>query len=234
MMAAQASRCHDSGVTMQMPSAGRRFALVVATVAWSTLVLQYVLLIVATWDEIGPWLGTLRYFSFFTILSNLAVALATSAAWRGGDAAWQQFFRSARVQGGTALCIAIVCAIYHFLLASTWSPQGLQLVADVALHYVVPALYVGWWIACVPHRRMQWTDPLRVLLFPAAFFGWSLLRGAWLREYPYPFIDVDALGIAAVLRNAGAIAVLFIAAGLLVVAFDRFMPAAERSRVRAE
>jgi len=219
-----------------MPSAGRRLALVVATIAWSTLVLQYVLLIAATWSDIGPWLGTLRYVSFFTILSNLAVALTTSAAWRGGAAAWQRFFGSARVQGGTALCIAIVCAIYHFLLASTWSPQGLQLVADVALHYVVPVLYVGWWVACVPHRRLQWMDPLRVLLFPAVFFGWSLLRGAWLHEYPYPFIDVDALGIAVVLRNAGAIAVLFVAAGLLVVAFDRLAPraAAESSRVRAE
>jgi hypothetical protein len=218
---------------MQMPFAGRRFALVVATVAWSALMLQYVLLIAATWGDIGPWLGTLRYFSFFTILSNLAVALTTSAAWLGVR---QRFLGSARVQGGTMLCIAIVCAIYHFLLASTWSPRGLQLVADVALHYVVPALYVGWWVACVPHRRLQWPDPLRVLLFPGAFFGWSLLRGAWLHEYPYPFIDVDGLGVAVVLRNAGAIAVLFVVAGLLVVAFDRCLPraAAEPARVGAE
>lgn len=204
-----------------MPSAGRSLALVIAVVATSALLLQYALLIAVAWDGVGPWFGTLRYFSFFTILTNLAVALAASAAWRDGDAPWQRFFRSARVQGGTALSIAIVCAIYHFLLASSWSPRGLQRVADLALHYVVPALFVGWWLACVPHGRLGWTDPLRMLPFPAAFLAWSLVRGAWLHEYPYPFIDVDALGYAVVLRNAGVIALLFVAAGLFLVAFDR-------------
>ncbi|HEY6941441.1 Pr6Pr family membrane protein [Dokdonella sp.] len=219
---------------MNGPFARRRIAFAVAAIAWSALALQYILLLAATWNGIGPGLGTLRYFSYFTILGNLAVALTTSAAARGGDGAWHRVFTSARVQGGTALCIAIVCAIYHVLLASTWSPRGLQLVADVALHYVVPVLYLAWWVGCVPHGRLRWTDPLRVLLFPAAFFAWSLLRGAWVHEYPYPFIDVDALGIARVLRNAGAIAVLFVGAGLLLVALDRFALRAKPERVRAE
>ncbi|HEU4663336.1 MAG TPA: Pr6Pr family membrane protein [Dokdonella sp.] len=221
---------------MHGPSARRRFALAVATIAWSALVLQYGLLIAATWKGIGPWLGTLRFLSYFTILGNLAVALTTTAAARLGEGAWHRFFASPRVAGGVAVCIAIVCAIYHVLLASTWSPRGLQLVVDVALHYVVPALYLGWWVGCVPHGRLQWSDPLRVLSFPVAFLAWSLLRGAWVHEYPYPFIDVDALGLARVLRNAGAIAVLFVVAGLLLVALDRFAlrAAAEPSRVRAE
>lgn len=213
-----------------MPSAGRRFALVIALVAGSALLLQYILLIAATRDDIGPWFGTLRYFSFFTILGNLAAALAAAAAWHGGSTSWQRFFRRARVQGGAALCIAIVCAIYHVLLASTWSPQGLQRVADLGLHYIVPALYVFWWVAWVPHGRLRWSDPLRVLAFPAAFLGWTLLRGAWLHEYPYPFVDIDRLGLAAVLRNATAIALLFVAAGMLLVAFDRSLPHALRGR----
>lgn len=219
-----------------MSSFGRRYALAIALFSSSALLLQYVLLIQATWDGIGPWLGTLRYFSFFTILSNVAVALTASVAWLGGDIAGARFFGSARVQGGTALCIAIVCAIYHFVLASTWAPQGLQLVADVALHYAVPALYVGWWTFALPHGRLHWSDPLRMLCFPAAFFGWSLLRGAWVHEYPYPFLDVDALGTSLVLRNAGAIALLFVVGGLLVVAFDRFMPqrSSAASYARAE
>jgi hypothetical protein len=213
-----------------MPSARRRFALAIAIVAGSALLLQYVLLIAATWKDIGPLFGTLRYFSFFTILGNLAVALATAAAWHGGDASWQRFFRRAPVQGAAALCIAIVCVIYHVLLASTWSPRGLQRVADLALHYVVPALYLFWWVACVPHGRLRWSDPLRVLAFPAAFLGWTLVRGAWLHEYPYPFIDVDTLGFAVALRNAAAIALLFVAAGLLLVAVDRCLPRTLRGR----
>jgi hypothetical protein len=69
-----------------------------------------------------------------------------------------------------------------------------------------------------------------VLAFPAAFLGWTLVRGAWLHEYPYPFIDVDTLGFAVALRNAAAIALLFVAAGLLLVAVDRCLPCTLRGR----
>jgi len=199
-----------------------RHAALVALVAWAALLLQYALLLVATHDGIGFWLGTLRYFSFFTILGNIAVALTTTTAAVGGIGA-RGFFGSARVRGGVALCIALVGVVYHVLLAATWSPQGLQRVVDILLHYAVPLLYLGWWLAAVPHGRLAWRDPLRWLLFPAVFLCGCLVRGAWLHEYPYPFIDVDALGYAAVLRNALAIAVLFLAGGLALVALDRVL-----------
>jgi len=202
----------------------RRFAAVIALLAWGALVLQYALLIGATLDGIGPLLGTLRYFSFFTILSNLLVALVASAAAAGDAAPRLRFFARADVRGCAALAIAITCAIYYFVLAATWAPQGAQLLADVLLHYAVPLLYVGWWIACAPHGRLGWSDPLRWLLFPLAFFAWTLLRGAWLHEYPYPFVDVDALGFAAVLGNALVIGGLFAVAGVALVAVDRLSP----------
>jgi hypothetical protein len=44
-----------------------------------------------------------------------------------------------------------------------------------------------------------------------------------VHEYPYPFIDVDALGYAIVLRNAAGIAALFVGLGLVVVALDRLL-----------
>jgi hypothetical protein len=205
-----------------MTSFARAFAGLIALLAWSTLLLQYVLLIDATWNDIGPWLGTLRYVSFFTILGNFAVAMTTTFALFKPRTSLARFFACARVRGATALYIAVVCGIYYVLLASTWAPQGAQLVADILLHYVMPALYVAWWIVCVPHGRLAWSDALRWLALPAAFLAWSLLRGAWLHEYPYPFIDVDTLGFATVLRNALGIALLFVFGGGLVVAFDRF------------
>lgn len=202
-------------------SFGRGAAWLVAAVAWTALLVQYALLVDATWNGIGPWLATLRYFSFFTILSNLAVALAATSALPDASSARLRFFRSPRLRACTALCIAIVCAIYHVLLAATWSPQGLQYVVDLLLHYAVPLLYLGWWVVANPHGTLAWGDPLRWLAFPAAFLAWALLRGAWVHEYPYPFIDADALGYALVLRNATAIAGLFVGLGFVVVALDR-------------
>lgn len=206
-----------------MPVYTRATALLIASIAWSAVLLQYVLLLAAAQREIGTLLATLRFFSFFTIQCNIAVALATTFAAARHAGAAPRFFERPRVRAGIALCIAIVCAIYHVLLAATWAPQGLQRVVDIALHYVVPLLYVGWWVATQVHGRLAWSDALRWLAFPAAFLAWSLARGAWVHEYPYPFIDVDALGYTSVLRNAVGIAGLFLGLGLVVVAIDRLL-----------
>jgi len=203
------------------PPITRSFAALVGLVAWFALLLQYGLLIAMTWSDVGPLFGTLRYFSFFTILSNLLVALTATFAALPVRSAIADFFRASRVRGAAALCIAVTCGIYFVLLASTWAPQGAQLLADVLLHYVDPALYVGWWIACAGHGRLAWSDALRWLLFPLGFLAWTLVRGAWLHEYPYPFVDVDALGFGTVARNALGLGALFLAAGWSLVAFDR-------------
>lgn len=199
----------------------RRFAALVAVVAWFALLLQYGLLIEMTWGDVGPLFGTLRYFSFFTILANLLVALVATFAVMPARSVAADFFTTARVRGAAALYIAITCGIYFFVLASTWAPRGAQLLADVLLHYVDPALYLGWWIADAGHGRLAWIDVLRWLLFPLAFLGWTLARGAWLHEYPYPFLDADALGFAAVACSALGIGALFLVAGVALVAFDR-------------
>lgn len=206
---------------MSKPSFDRWFAALVALLAWGALALQYGLLIDLSGNEIGLWLTTLRFVSFFTILSNLLVAMITTLAIAEPRSAMSEWFAQPRVRGAAALCIGITCAIYFFVLASTWAPQGAQLVADVMLHYVVPALYLLWWIACVAHRRLIWTDAVRWLLLPLAFLAWTLIRGAWLHEYPYPFIDLNALGAAVVARNALGIGVLFFIVGLVLIALDR-------------
>lgn len=199
----------------------RLLASATALVAWSALALQYVLLIGATWQDIGPLLGSLRFISFFTILSNVLVALTTTLALASKRSAIGDFFTSPRIRGGVALCIGITLCIYFFVLAAAWSPQGAQWFANIALHYLTPVLYLLWWAVCIPRGGLLWTDPLCWLAFPVAFFAWTLLRGAWLHEYPYPFVDVDTLGVVAVAGNALGIGVLFLFFGFLLVAFDR-------------
>jgi len=61
----------------------------------------------------------------------------------------------------------------------------------------------------------------RWLLFPLAYLLWSFARGAWVHEYPYPFIDVDALGWPSVLLNAAGVLLVFVALGAILVAVDR-------------
>lgn len=204
---------------MSKPSFDRVLAAIIALGAGSALILQYVLLLDATGNNLGVALVTLRFFSFFTILSNLLVAWVTAFAAIRPRCALAAGF--ARTGGAAALCIGITCGIYFFTLASMWSPHGAQLIADVTMHYVVPGLYLFWWLLCVSHGQLRRSDALRWLLVPLAYLVWILVRGALLREYPYPFVDVDALGATVVARNCVGIGVLFLLFGLLLVALDR-------------
>ncbi|HEY4090660.1 MAG TPA: Pr6Pr family membrane protein [Luteibacter sp.] len=193
------------------------FAVLVAAVAWSALLLQYWLML---WS--GPAAEvTVRFLSFFTILSNLLVALVAGSAVTGGDVAILRVWRGPWIRGLAALSITVTCLVYATVLHSLWHPQGPQLLADRALHYVVPVLYVFWWAALLPHGALRWADALRWLVFPAAFAAWTFLRGAMVHEYPYPFMDVSQLGYAQVLLNTGITGAVFLILGLIFVALDR-------------
>jgi len=207
-----------------MPKPARWFSVVVAVAAWSALLLQYVLLIGSTLATLGPWFATLQFFSFFTILSNLLVALTTSFALVEARSRLGLFFTRATVRGAAALCIGVTGLIYFFVLSSTWAPTGLQWLVDKQLHYVVPILYLTWWLICAEHRLLRWSDPLRWLLFPAVYLGWTLLRGAWLNEYPYPFVDVGVIGYPSMLFNSVGVGALFALFGFVIVAIDRILP----------
>jgi hypothetical protein len=126
------------------------------------------------------------------------------------------------VRGAVALYIGVTFAIYATILSALWEPQGAQWWADSSLHYAVPVLYLSWWLFAVPHGALRWRDLLRWLLFPLAYVCWVFLRGAWVHEYPYPFLDLDAVALADVLRNCAGVFAAFLALGAVLVAVDRW------------
>jgi hypothetical protein len=195
---------------------GRASAAFVAAVAFSSLLLQYVLLIAATRDTIGALAGTLQFFGYFTILTNLSIVLvaATAAMGVGG------FFARPRVRAAVALYIAVTGLIYVLILRHLWQPQGAAWVADTGLHYVMPVLYLAWWALALPHGQLQFRDLFKWLLFPLVYLGWALLVGAVIGLYPYPFIDLAALGWARTLANAVGVMFLFLVLAGVILALD--------------
>ena len=199
---------------------GRRFAVVVALVSIASLLLQYVLLVRVTFDTVGPVFATVRYLSYFTILSNLLVTAVAVAAVSGSAGAAGRFLSSPRVRGGTALYIGVTGVVYFTILRHLWQPQGAQWWADGGLHYATPALYLSWWIASLPHGRLSWRDMPYWLVFPVVYLAWCFARGALVHEYPYPFLDVGQLGIEAVMRNCLGVSGLFLGVGALLLLVD--------------
>jgi hypothetical protein len=198
-------------------------ALVGALLGWFALLLQLYLMLVQSAGGARAMAGTvITYFSFFTILTNFLVALVFTATVFSSEIGWVQFFRRPSVQAGAAAYIAIVGITYRLLLRQLWNPQGMQWVADVILHDVIPVGYVLYWVLFAPRTELRWKDALGWLVYPAVYAVYVLARGAVSGLYPYPFMDVNVLGYGGVLVHAAVFLLVFLGMGLLVVAVGRW------------
>jgi hypothetical protein len=117
----------------------RIYAAVGALLGWSALALQLYLMLVQSPPGMAAVLGTvITFISFFTILTNLLVALVFSSVALRAATAWGRFFSNPSMQAGAAVYIAIVGMVYRLLLRQLWNPQGAQWLADVLLHDLIP------------------------------------------------------------------------------------------------
>ncbi|MET0289711.1 MAG: Pr6Pr family membrane protein [Pseudoxanthomonas sp.] len=202
----------------------RACAAVVALISVAALVLQYGLVLEATRVAPGPWLGTVRFFSYFTILSNLGVAWVTANAAWGRSGTWTR----PRWRGLVGLCIGVTGLVYVTVLQGLWQPQGWQWWADISLHYASPVLYLAWWLLGTSHGQLGMRDLLAWLWFPLVYLGWVLLRGAWVAEYPYPFLDLTAHRAMDVARNCVLVTLAFVLVGAVLLGLDRILPGGRR------
>lgn len=111
------------------------------------------------------------------------------------------------------MLLIVIGIVHFFFLRPLLHLHGADLVADRLLHIVVPLLVLIGWLAFGPRNQIDRTDLLGFLFVPLVWLVYTLVRGAIVDWYPYPFIDVTAHGCAYV---AGAC--IGVAALLLVVA----------------
>src|SRR5665213_207478 len=196
----------------------------IALLAWFALALQLFLMIQGAGSDGGSILrATVNYFSFFTILTNLLVAVGLSFRFIFSESRWGRFFLRPTVQSATAVYIAVVGITYSLLLRHLWNPQGAQKIADVLLHDAVPLTYVIFWLVFVPKAALQWIHAVQWLAYPVAYMVYTLIHGLLSGWYPYYFIDVGALGLPRALGNAAGMLVFFFGMALLVVANGRWL-----------
>jgi hypothetical protein len=149
--------------------------------------------------------------SYFTVLTNLLVALtfvAISARWVAAPAPWL---------AGVTLWIVAVGVVYHLILAQLWAPVGLAWWADQGLHSAVPTLTLLWWLVFAPNAGLKPHHAMAWLGWPLLYTAYALVRGAWSGAYPYPFLDVTALGYGGVSMNGAGLALGFFLGGLALV-----------------
>ncbi len=195
---------------------------ILAAMGWFALALQLRLILGVNGAAGVQTVETLvRFFSYYTILTNILAALVLTGAMLGHRGT---FFSKPSVQTATAVYISVVGIIYVAILSSLWAPTGPQWLADNLLHHAMPVLYVLFWLVFVPKGTLRWMSFPPWLIFPLLYVIVVLVRGYVSRFWPYPFLDADKLGWISVAQNCALMVALFVAVSLIFIALDRRLP----------
>ena len=181
----------------------RTLAGLAAVIGWAGLALQFWLIVRAMGVADGSW----RFLAFFTILANIGTAIVATAIASGSTGALAR----PRARYIAATSIALVGLVYSLWLRTTWAPEGLQKLADHALHDAVPVLFLGAWVASL-HEQLKWRDTLWALAAPALYALYAIARGSTDGFYAYWFLNPATQTPA---QMAASIAVLLAAVAVI-------------------
>lgn len=192
---------------------------VIALTALAAVLLQYTTFIGGTSD--GLAIATLRYFSYFTIMTNCLVAAGWGAAGVLPQTALGQFFQKDSIRTAVTGYIVLVGVIYHVLLASIHNPQGLDWYANHLLHTVVPLAVFLEWLFFSGERSTRFTQVIAWQVYPVVYTAYTLIKGSITGFYPYPFLDVNALGYDGVAVQLVGLILTFVVTGIVFVAIGK-------------
>jgi len=203
---------------------GRKWLYVSTVIIWFSLILQISIAIPKYLQTGRSLAGTLvQLFSYFTILSNLLAAICLTAVLSKTNTRIRKYFLQSHIFSAVSLYITIVGLVYNLVLRSLWNPEGLSKLADELLHSVNPVLFVLYWLMYVPKANLKWIQALSWLWFPLIYSVYIFIRGSISHLYPYPFLDIDTLGLSRVAINSLLMLIAFLFFGFLFVWINRII-----------
>lgn len=189
----------------------RALAIVCAVVAGCALVLQMILLAHQFFiQKQGPVAAAWRFFADFVLLSNLlAFIVSLRAAVRPQDITGM----GAPATHLTAAAALISgAAVYFFILREVLPSEGLQRMAEVLLHIIMPLAFTLFFLLRT-QTGLHWRHAIWSLIWPAAYCSYAMARGASDGWYTFWFLNASQLTLWETTLNAA----LF-CGGFLVIA----------------
>ncbi|GAA3139557.1 Pr6Pr family membrane protein [Kribbella aluminosa] len=158
-------------------------------------------------------------FAYFTIQSNLLLGGTALMLVMQPDRPESTLLKTLRLNG--VLCIAVTGIVYHTVLAGLGHLHGWAEVANFLLHTTAPVVGVLGWLLFGPRGTIDWRIVGWSVVYPLLWLVFTLIRGAFVGFYPYPFVNVDEHGYGRVLLNCLLVAVLFLALAAGANTLDR-------------
>jgi hypothetical protein len=210
---------HTAAVDLAAPRLGvlrhdqplvRLLRVLFGVLGFATVIIN--IFIVAGLPE-GLQLG--NYLSFFTNQANLyagAVLAVSGVLPRERLPRWWDGLR-----GAAAVYLVVTFAVFALLLENSPTVGTITPWVNTVVHRLMPVVLLLDWLLIPAAFPSRWWRILAWMAYPIGYLAYSLLRGAAIGWYPYPFLDPRGpSGYAGLVGSAGAVVVGFFLAALLL------------------
>lgn len=154
-------------------------------------------------------LSIVEFFSSFSVLSNvLAVVALGMLAVRPRLISSPSF---SVFRGAGTVYVSVTALLYALgFIVEVIDVRSTEPWVDLTLHVIGPIAMVLDWLLDRPAVPMPQRAVGIWMVVPALYLGYTLIRGAIVDWYPYPFLDPEVLGGYAILA-------IWLGAGLFVI-----------------
>ena len=115
----------------------------------------------------------------------------------------------------------VVALVYNAVLRFIWELHGWAILLNELLHVVVPLMFLIYWLYFVSKHQLKWRNIWAWLIFPLGYTIFVLGRGSYAKFYPYPFLNVNELGLHKVLINCVFVTLVFLVLFIIFVAIGK-------------
>lgn len=199
------------------------YRLIVCATGWISLIITMVLNYQAVLDGIDAIVLYSYTFSYYTIQSNLIVAIWLTFAIIYHNKEEKPRFLKSPVQGAITLYITVTFMIFAILLSWLYKPTGWAAVTNLTMHYLIPIAFIVDWIVTGNKTEYQWKYALYWLVYPLGYLIYTMIHGLFTNFYPYYFIDLSVLSIPEFIISAVGLSAVFLLLGLLDVFINRVL-----------
>jgi len=162
-----------------------------------------------------------RFFSYFTILSNSLVAIYfCSHSFR--------LFRQKNPPSfhlGTLTAITIYILLvglgYQLLLRHLSHLNGMASFVNELLHSLNPLLVLLFWVLNRKTAKLHFQQAWKWSIFPAFYLIFVLTRGKFTGFFPYPFLNAEKFGWTQIFVNCAGLTLVFFLLAFLLVGLSR-------------
>jgi hypothetical protein len=199
----------------------KRLSVIFSIIVWFSVIVQFVIMVQNRVSDIPE--TVVRFFSYFTILTNILAAVYFMAA-----GLIPSYVKKPGLLTAITVYIFMVGTVYQIVLRHLWQPTGMQWVVDELLHTINPLLVIIYWYMYEQKKQVTYGRIKFWIIYPLGYLAFVLVRGTFSNFYPYPFIDVEKIGWARVGLNSAMLTLFFIIAACLFILAGKEISKSER------